>query len=51
MEKVQHHTDRLSVSRDNVEEFLQSAESQHVDTLARDGFPAALDELRERRAS
>lgn len=50
MEKVQARTDRLTVSRDNVEEFLQGAEAQHVDTLAREGFPAALDELRSRRA-
>ncbi|GAA1482552.1 hypothetical protein GCM10009624_29920 [Gordonia sinesedis] len=50
MEKVQARTDRLAVSRDNVEEFLQAAEAQHVDTLAREGFPAALDELRSRRA-
>ena len=50
MERVQARTDRLSVTRDNVEEFLQSADAHNVDTLARDGFPAALDELRERRA-
>ena len=51
MERLQMRTDRLSVSRDNVEEFLQSADPSDVDTLAREGFPAALDELRERRAS
>lgn len=50
MEKVQTRTDRLSVSRDNVEEFLESADSNDVDTLAKEGFPAALDELRTRRS-
>ncbi|MGC4933452.1 hypothetical protein ACLQ3C_07190 [Gordonia sp. DT30] len=50
MEKVQSWTDRVTVNRDNVEEFLQSADQQHVDTLAREGMPAALDELRNRRA-
>ncbi|MFT4042817.1 MAG: hypothetical protein QM673_06590 [Gordonia sp. (in: high G+C Gram-positive bacteria)] len=51
MERVQVRTDRLTVSRDHVEEFLQNADATDVDTLAREGFPAALDELRERRAS
>ncbi|AZG47430.1 hypothetical protein [Gordonia insulae] len=49
MEKVQAKTDRLSVSRDHVEEFLESADAAHVDTLAKEGFPAALDEFRSRR--
>ncbi|AFA71801.1 hypothetical protein GPOL_c07330 [Gordonia polyisoprenivorans VH2] len=50
MEKVQSWTDRVTVNRDNVEEFLSAAESEDVDTLAREGMPAALDELRNRRA-
>ncbi|MEP9391927.1 hypothetical protein ABLE94_06640 [Gordonia sp. VNK1] len=50
MEKVQAWTDKVTVNRDNVEEFLEGAEPQHVDTLAREGMPAALDELRNRRA-
>ncbi|WP_051989642.1 hypothetical protein [Gordonia soli] len=51
MEKVQTRIDRLSVSRDHVEDFLQSAEPANVDTLAKEGFPAAMDELRTRRAT
>ncbi|NDK89611.1 hypothetical protein GYA93_08480 [Gordonia desulfuricans] len=50
MEKVQAWTDRVAVNRDNVEEFLQATDAQGVDTLAREGMPAALDELRTRRA-
>lgn len=50
MEKVQSWTDRITVNRDNVEEFLSAAESEDVDTLAREGMPPALDELRNRRA-
>ncbi|MFW0786566.1 hypothetical protein AAFP35_18885 [Gordonia sp. CPCC 206044] len=49
MEKVQARIDRLAVSRDHVEEFLESADASHVDTLAKQGFPAALDEFRNRR--
>ncbi|MGC4961120.1 hypothetical protein ACPXCG_11575 [Gordonia sp. DT218] len=49
MEKVQGRIDRLAVSRDHVEEFLESADAAHVDTLAKEGFPAALDEFRSRR--
>ena len=50
MERVQTRLDRLSVSQGQVEEFLQSADSAELDTLAKEGFPAALDELRTRRA-
>ncbi|MGK2319295.1 hypothetical protein [Gordonia rhizosphera] len=50
MEKVQNRIDRLAVSRDHVEEFLESGGADHVDTLATQGFPAALDELRSRRS-
>lgn len=50
MEKVQTWTDQVTVNRDNVEEFLESADASDVDTLAREGMPAALDELRNRRA-
>ncbi|MEE4024460.1 hypothetical protein V1Y59_15345 [Gordonia sp. PKS22-38] len=49
MEKVQARIDRLAVSRDHVEEFLESADAAQVDTLAKEGFPAALDEFRSRR--
>ncbi|MDL9948064.1 MULTISPECIES: hypothetical protein [unclassified Gordonia (in: high G+C Gram-positive bacteria)] len=49
MEKVQTRIDRLAVSRDHVEEFLESADADQVDTLAKEGFPAALDEFRSRR--
>lgn len=50
MEKVQARIDRDSVSRDHVEEFLETAGPEQVDTLATHGFPAALDELRSRRS-
>ena len=49
MEKVQIRINRLAVSRENVEEFLEAADSQNLDTLAKEGFLAALDELRNRR--
>ncbi|MFT4087484.1 MAG: hypothetical protein QM658_10085 [Gordonia sp. (in: high G+C Gram-positive bacteria)] len=49
MEKVQSGLDRLSVGRAQVEEFLESADATDVDNLAKDGLPAALDELRSRR--
>lgn len=49
MERVQTRLDRLSVGQGQVEEFLESADSSDVDTLAKEGFPAALDELRNRR--
>ena len=51
MEKVQAWTDRVTVNRDDVEEFLESADAENTQTLAREGMPAALDELRNRRAS
>ena len=50
MEKVQSWTDPVAVNRDHVEEFLDTASPEQVDTLAREGMPAALDELRNRRA-
>ncbi|MFW0793615.1 hypothetical protein AAFP30_07375 [Gordonia sp. CPCC 205515] len=50
MEKVQARIDRHTVSADHVEEFLESADAGHVDTLAKEGFPAALDEFRSRRS-
>ena len=50
MEKVQARIDRLAVTQDHVEEFLESADAAQVDTLAKEGFPAALDEFRARRA-
>ncbi len=49
MEKVQTRIDRLAVNRDDVIEFLETAQPEHVDTLANEGMPAALDELRNRR--
>ncbi|MDY6810574.1 hypothetical protein GIY30_20610 [Gordonia sp. HNM0687] len=49
MEKVQTRIDRLAVTQDHVEEFLESAGAAQVDTLAKEGFPAALDEFRSRR--
>ncbi|MGV9712694.1 hypothetical protein ACWDTI_18770 [Gordonia sp. NPDC003424] len=49
MEKVQARIDRHTVSRDHVEEFLESADAHQVDTLVKEGFPAALDEFRSRR--
>ncbi|WP_051198896.1 hypothetical protein [Gordonia shandongensis] len=49
MERVQAGLDRLSVGRAHVEEFLESADETDVSNLAKDGLPAALDELRSRR--
>ncbi|MDL9937538.1 hypothetical protein QSJ18_12345 [Gordonia sp. ABSL1-1] len=51
MDKVQSRLDRLAVSREHVEDFLATAGSDDVDTLAREGMPAALDELRTRRVT
>ena len=51
MEKVQNSLDRLSVGRAHVEEFLDSADETDVNNLAKDGLPAALDELRQRRSN
>ncbi|WP_238422869.1 hypothetical protein [Gordonia sp. 'Campus'] len=51
MDKVQARIDRSSVTRDDVEDFLDAADAQNVDTLAREGMPAALDELRTRRVT
>lgn len=51
MDKVQARLDRLTVSREHVEDFLESADADNVDTLAREGMPAALDELRSRRVT
>ncbi|EGD55080.1 hypothetical protein [Gordonia neofelifaecis] len=51
MEKVQDSLDRLSVGPAHVEEFLESADDAAVSNLAKDGLPAALDELRSRRNS
>lgn len=50
MERVQNGLDRLSVSRSHVEEFLADADDTDVSNLAKDGLPAALDELRGRRS-
>ncbi|MGB3695806.1 MAG: hypothetical protein WBA05_00085 [Gordonia sp. (in: high G+C Gram-positive bacteria)] len=50
MERVQNGLDRLSVGPTHVEEFLESADATDVDNLAKDGLPAALDELRSRRS-
>lgn len=49
MEKVQSKTDEMAVTQDHVEEFLESAGAAQVDTLAKEGFPAALDEFRNLR--
>ncbi|GEE01474.1 hypothetical protein nbrc107696_19200 [Gordonia spumicola] len=49
MERVQNGLDRLSVGRAHVEEFLETADETDVGNLAKDGMPAALDELRLRR--
>ena len=51
MERVQNGLDRLSVGRAHVEEFLETADATDVDNLAKDGLPAALDELRNRRSN
>ncbi|MFM9376965.1 hypothetical protein [Gordonia sp. VNK21] len=51
MEKVQGSLDRLSVGPAQVEEFLEGADATDLDNLAKDGLPAALDELRNRRAN
>ena len=51
MEKVQAGLDRLSVGRAHVEEFLETADATAVDNLAKEGLPAALDELRTRRSN
>lgn len=51
MEKMESQIDDVSVNRDQVEEFLESAAPEQMDTLAKDGFPAALDEFRSRRDS
>lgn len=51
MDKVQARLDRLNVTRDDVEEFLETADAADLDTLAREGFPAAHDELRNRRVT
>ncbi|MGU3293145.1 hypothetical protein [Williamsia sp. M5A3_1d] len=49
MEKMEHQINDDSVTRDDVEEFLAGAAPEQVETLAVDGFPAALDEFRARR--
>ncbi len=49
MEKLQTGLDRLSVDGGQVDEFLERADSTDVKNLAETGFPAALDELRNRR--
>ncbi|MCF8569160.1 hypothetical protein L5G32_02610 [Gordonia sp. HY002] len=51
MEKVQNGLDRLSVGRAHVEEFLDTADETDLSNLAKDGLPAALDELRQRRSN
>lgn len=51
MEKVQNGLDRLSVGRAHVEEFLDAADETDLGNLAKDGLPAALDELRQRRSN
>lgn len=51
MEKVQSGLDRLSVGRAQVEEFLENADATDVGNLAKDGLPAALDELRLRHGA
>ncbi|WP_132992408.1 hypothetical protein [Gordonia zhaorongruii] len=51
MERVQAGLDRLSVGRAHVEEFLDTADETDVGNLAKDGLPAALDELRQRRSN
>ncbi|AUH67730.1 MULTISPECIES: hypothetical protein [Gordonia] len=50
MERVQAGLDRLSVGPAHVEEFLEAADETDVSNLAKDGLPAALDELRSRRS-
>ncbi len=51
MEKMESQIDHVSVNRDQVEEFLEGAAPEQMNTLATDGFPAALDEFRSRRDS
>ncbi|MDR2280828.1 MAG: hypothetical protein LBE07_08255 [Gordonia sp. (in: high G+C Gram-positive bacteria)] len=51
MERIQTGLDRLSVGRAHVEEFLETADETDVGNLAKDGLPAALDELRQRRSN
>ncbi|HMS77671.1 hypothetical protein [Gordonia sp. (in: high G+C Gram-positive bacteria)] len=50
MDRVQCRLDKLSVSPAHVDEFLADADEEDVNNLAKAGFPAALDELRDRRA-
>ena len=50
MDRVQCRIDRLSVSPAHVDEFLADAHDEAVNNLAKTGLPAALDELRDRRA-
>jgi hypothetical protein len=49
MERLENQLERLNVRPGDVEEFLESAQPEQMDTLARSGFPAALDEFRDRR--
>ncbi|MGK9273633.1 hypothetical protein KXR83_21785 [Williamsia muralis] len=49
MERLENQLERLNVRPNDVEEFLESAQPEQMDTLARSGFPAALDEFRDRR--
>jgi hypothetical protein len=49
MERLENQLERLAVRPNDVEEFLESAQPEQMNTLARSGFPAALDEFRDRR--
>lgn len=50
MERLESRLERLNVRGEHVEEFLESAQPEQLDTLATHGFPAALDEFRDRRS-
>lgn len=50
MERVESRLSRLSVREQEVEEFLDKASQDDVDTLAREGFPGALARFHRRRS-
>ena len=51
MERVESRLRRLSVEEDEVEEFLESANPDEVNTFVREGLPRALTKFRLRRRS
>ena len=51
MERVESRLRRLSVEEDEVEQFLDSANPDEVNTFVREGLPRALTMFRLRRRS